>query len=63
VAVTAEFDGADDGAGGLRVRLDEPARGIAPGQAVVLYEGTRVVGSATIDGTTRRDEEQAVAAS
>lgn len=33
------------------VRLVEPARGIAPGQAVVLYEGDRVVGSATIAGT------------
>ena len=26
---------------------------IAPGQAVVLYDGTRVVGSATIASTTR----------
>ncbi|MGW1997953.1 tRNA 2-thiouridine(34) synthase MnmA [Embleya sp. NPDC001921] len=35
----------------IRVRLAEPIRGIAPGQAVVLYDGTRVIGSATIDGT------------
>jgi tRNA-specific 2-thiouridylase len=35
----------------VRVRLAEPARGIAPGQAVVLYDGTRVIGSATIDAT------------
>ncbi|MCX5210696.1 tRNA 2-thiouridine(34) synthase MnmA [Kitasatospora sp. NBC_00240] len=40
--------------GELRVELDTPARGIAPGQAVVLYDGTRVVGSATIASTGRR---------
>jgi tRNA-uridine 2-sulfurtransferase len=40
--------------GELRVRLGSPARGIAPGQAVVLYEGTRVLGSATISATERR---------
>jgi tRNA-uridine 2-sulfurtransferase len=33
------------------VDLHEPARGVAPGQAVVVYHGTRVVGSATIDRT------------
>jgi tRNA-uridine 2-sulfurtransferase len=37
----------------LEVELRSPARGIAPGQAVVVYDETRVVGSATID-TTRR---------
>jgi tRNA-specific 2-thiouridylase len=37
----------------VRVELAEPALGIAPGQAVVVYDGTRVVGSATIDATTR----------
>ena len=31
--------------------LDAPAAGVAPGQAVVLYDGTRVVGSATIAAT------------
>jgi tRNA-specific 2-thiouridylase len=35
----------------VEVTLDQPAPGIAPGQAVVLYEGTRVVGSATIAAT------------
>jgi tRNA-specific 2-thiouridylase len=40
-------------AGRLDVSLMSPARGIAPGQAVVVYDGTRVVGSATIN-TTRR---------
>ncbi len=28
--------------------LDQPARGVAPGQAMAIYDGTRVVGSATI---------------
>ena len=39
--------------GVLVVELDEPIRGLAPGQTVVLYDGTRVVGSATVDGTRR----------
>ncbi|HUQ00770.1 MAG TPA: tRNA 2-thiouridine(34) synthase MnmA [Aeromicrobium sp.] len=38
---------------GLRVQLLDPAVGIAPGQACVVYDGTRVVGSATIDKTRR----------
>ncbi|NGN64006.1 tRNA 2-thiouridine(34) synthase MnmA [Streptomyces sp. A7024] len=40
--------------GELRVEFAEPVRGVAPGQAIVLYDGTRVVGSATIAATTRR---------
>jgi tRNA-specific 2-thiouridylase len=28
--------------------LSEPARGVAPGQAMAMYDGTRVIGSATI---------------
>ncbi len=39
----------------VELELHEPAYGIAPGQAVVVYDGTRVVGSATI-ATTRRAE-------
>ena len=35
--------------GVVEVELLDPAEGIAPGQAVVIYDGTRVVGSATID--------------
>ena len=35
----------------LRVELAESAAGVAPGQAVVLYDDTRVIGSATITGT------------
>ena len=38
----------------VRVRLASPARGVAPGQAIVLYDGTRVLGSATIASTTRQ---------
>lgn len=37
----------------LVVELLEPVRGLAPGQAIVLYDGTRVVGSATVDATRR----------
>ena len=36
------------------VELLEPAYGVAPGQAVVIYDGTRVVGSATIAAAGRR---------
>jgi tRNA-specific 2-thiouridylase len=35
------------------IELLEPASGIAPGQAAVVYDGTRVVGSATIEMTRR----------
>ncbi|MGH3413146.1 MAG: tRNA 2-thiouridine(34) synthase MnmA [Marmoricola sp.] len=41
---------ADDG---FEVSLRDPASGIAPGQACVVYDGTRVVGSATIAATAR----------
>ena len=51
VPVTAEPAGASGEE--IRVVFDAPVRGVAPGQAVVLYDGTRVVGSATI-ATTRR---------
>ena len=50
VPATATVDAAADA---VRVVLDERLRGVAPGQSVVLYEGTRVVGSATISGTGR----------
>ncbi len=46
--------GADDDSV-VTVDLLDPAEGIAPGQAVVVYDGSRVVGSATIR-TTRRSE-------
>ncbi|PZS06100.1 MAG: tRNA 2-thiouridine(34) synthase MnmA [Pseudonocardiales bacterium] len=35
----------------LDVTLHNPQRGVAPGQAVVLYDGDTVIGSATIDST------------
>ncbi|MCW2710481.1 MAG: mnmA [Marmoricola sp.] len=37
----------------VEVQLLDPASGIAPGQAVVVYAGSRVVGSATISATRR----------
>ncbi len=48
VRATARLDG-----GVLRVAFPEPVDAVAPGQAVVLYDGTRVVGSATIDVVDR----------
>nr|MBW4096136.1 tRNA 2-thiouridine(34) synthase MnmA [Acidobacteriota bacterium] len=53
VPASAFVELADDGEGGLRrelvVTLREPLRGVAPGQTVVLYQGTRVLGQATIN--------------
>ncbi len=40
-------------ADGVRVSLRTPARGVAPGQAAVFYDGDAVLGSATITGTIR----------
>ncbi len=37
----------------LRIRLHRPARGVARGQAAVLYDGDAVLGSATIGATSR----------
>ncbi|MFT4080953.1 MAG: tRNA 2-thiouridine(34) synthase MnmA [Nocardioides sp.] len=37
----------------VEIELRDPAYGIAPGQAAVIYQGTRVVGSATIAATRR----------
>ncbi|MFY0406120.1 tRNA 2-thiouridine(34) synthase MnmA [Solicola sp. PLA-1-18] len=49
VPATAHVDGDT-----VRLELHETADGVAPGQAAVLYAGTRVVGSATIASTARR---------
>jgi tRNA-specific 2-thiouridylase len=46
VPAVAEVVGAE-----VHVELDEPLRGVAPGQAVVLYDRDRVIGSATISST------------
>jgi tRNA-uridine 2-sulfurtransferase len=40
--------------GQLSIRLHHPARGVAKGQAAVLYDGTAVLGSATISETSQR---------
>lgn len=48
IPATASFDGVR-----LHVQLLHPIRGLATGQSVVLYDGTQVVGSATIDRTHR----------
>jgi tRNA-uridine 2-sulfurtransferase len=47
-AATCEADGAT-----LRIRLHDPARGIARGQAAVLYDDEVVLGSATISAVSR----------
>jgi tRNA-uridine 2-sulfurtransferase len=39
--------------GSVRVELRVPLRGVAPGQAVVLYSGSRVVGAATVTSSAR----------
>jgi tRNA-uridine 2-sulfurtransferase len=41
----------------VRLVLAEPLRGVAPGQAAVLYDGTRVLGSATVAATSRSRRE------
>jgi tRNA-specific 2-thiouridylase len=48
VEAVVEHDG-----GTLVASLRSRVRGVAPGQAVVVYDGTRVVGSATISRTAR----------
>jgi tRNA-specific 2-thiouridylase len=40
----------EEGAGELRLELDEPVYGVAPGQAAVLYEDDAVVGAGIIRG-------------
>jgi tRNA-specific 2-thiouridylase len=48
VAVTARLEGDE-----VHVAFNEATAAVAPGQAVVLYDGTRVIGSATIDTVAR----------
>jgi tRNA-uridine 2-sulfurtransferase len=43
----------DEPGEGVDIVLLEPAQGIAPGQAAVVYDGTRVVGSCTISAARR----------
>ncbi|GAB3187662.1 tRNA 2-thiouridine(34) synthase MnmA [Nesterenkonia suensis] len=53
---------ADAGGPRLVVELEEPLHGVAPGQTAVMYQGTRVLGQATID-TARSKNYQPVATS
>ncbi len=39
----------------LIVRVNEPLDGVAPGQSAVIYQGTRVLGQATIERTVSAD--------
>ncbi|WP_462418405.1 tRNA 2-thiouridine(34) synthase MnmA [Kytococcus sp. Marseille-QA3725] len=61
VVVGPSRQGTARDASGITVHLQEMVRGVAPGQSVVLYDGTRVVGSATITATERSQEPQPVA--
>ena len=45
--------GPADGGEDLVARLERPQRGVAAGQALVMYDGDQVVGSATIIGASR----------
>ncbi|MFC0673391.1 tRNA 2-thiouridine(34) synthase MnmA [Brachybacterium hainanense] len=48
-AVPARIAALPVGDGLLEVALDVPLRGVAPGQALVLYDGDRVIASATLE--------------
>lgn len=48
-----DVDGGPPVADALEILLDEPLRGLAPGQSVVVYEGSRVLGQATIASAGR----------
>lgn len=50
-AATARWDGSQ-----IHVTFDEPRHGVAPGQAVVLYDGDRVMGGGWIRVETDRPE-------
>jgi tRNA-specific 2-thiouridylase len=39
----------DTSGGLLRLALDTPVRGVAPGQTLVLYDGDRVIAAATLE--------------
>lgn len=47
--------------GHLEIAVDGRLRGVAPGQSVVLYDGTRVLAQATVTRTSRRVAPVAVA--
>jgi tRNA-specific 2-thiouridylase len=56
------LDGSLDGSGGggLRLALATPARGVAPGQTAALYDGDRVLGSATTERALRDEPSSSV---
>jgi tRNA-specific 2-thiouridylase len=47
----------------VAIDLEDPAEGIAPGQAAVFYDGTRVVGSCTISATSATTADAGLAGS
>ncbi|MCW4464384.1 tRNA 2-thiouridine(34) synthase MnmA [Glutamicibacter sp. MNS18] len=49
VAAVAHVERTEHGIPVLVTRLLEPMRGVAPGQTMVIYQGSRVLGQATID--------------
>ncbi len=49
VDARARVEAQVDGSNVLVATLIEPMRGVAPGQTMVIYQGTRVLGQATID--------------
>lgn len=51
--VPARVRALPDGRLTVRVGADTDLRGVAPGQSVVVYDGTRVLGQATVTGTAR----------
>ena len=60
-AATQARDNATDPGREVRVVLDEPLLGVAPGQTAVLYDGRRVLGQFTIDIAERVDAAGAAA--
>lgn len=48
----------DDGEGDVVVHFDQPQRAIAPGQAVVFYQGDVMLGGGIIDAVIRETETQ-----
>ncbi|WP_026818918.1 tRNA 2-thiouridine(34) synthase MnmA [Arthrobacter castelli] len=62
VAATGRVELDDAGLEELVVTLVEPMRGVAPGQTVVIYQGTRVLGQATIDSARSTERAGAVTA-
>ncbi|WP_460682362.1 tRNA 2-thiouridine(34) synthase MnmA [Nesterenkonia populi] len=54
VPARARVEDDEDGTSRLHVELVESLKGVAPGQTAVMYQGTRVLGQATIDTARSR---------